>query len=48
MSQSYVRLTLGKYVIQPCKSDQKISQQLCLEVTSELRYKNNFRITLGS
>ena len=38
MLESYVRLTLGSYVIKPGK----------LEVTSGLRYKNHVRITSGS
>ena len=38
MLGSYVRLTLGSYVIKPCK----------WEVTSGLRYKNHVRITSGS
>ena len=38
MLGSYVRLTLGSYVIEPCK----------WEVTSGLRYKNHVRITSGS
>ena len=35
MLGSYVRLTLGSYVIKPCK----------WEVTSDLRYKDQVRIT---
>ena len=45
MSECYVRLTLGNYVIKSWKWDQKITLWLSLEVTSGLRYKNHVRIT---
>ena len=48
MLRSCVSLTFGKYVRKQCKWDQKITQQLRLEATSELRYKNHVRITLES
>ena len=43
MLGSCVRLTLGSYLIKPCKWDQKNTQELPLEVTSGLRYKNCVR-----
>ena len=40
-----IRLTLGSYVIKPCKWDQKITYSIRLAVTSRLSYKNHVRIT---
>ena len=45
MSESYVQLTLGSYVIKPCKWNQKITYELRFEVTPGLCYKNHVRVT---
>ena len=45
---SCVRLTLGNYVIKPCKCDQKVTYLWHLEVTSVFRYKHYVRITLAN
>ena len=48
MLGSCIRLTLGSYVIKPCKWNQKITKEFRLEITSGIPFINRLKVTSES